>query len=240
MRWRAEVSRLMVPVAAPAARRASWYWRIWYVVSAAARPARPKQAARWAVRPRAVLTDRNCRTPVVLEVRVDEISQASALGSRTCAAAMPSRRGCRGGLAESCRVGPWTRVSFPAATGGGRRSTFALAGRTGKWNVRRRTDGDVTGEARARWSGELIDLAPRSRRVVARILTGPHDANRQDSHPPDAIRHWSAEGGHPIEDFAAKDDLTPLPGWAPGAKAISDDGFVSEERILHPALTMVP
>ena len=29
MRWRAEVSRLMVPVAAPAARRASWYWRIW-------------------------------------------------------------------------------------------------------------------------------------------------------------------------------------------------------------------
>ena len=28
MRWRAEVSRLMVPVAAPAARRASWYWRI--------------------------------------------------------------------------------------------------------------------------------------------------------------------------------------------------------------------
>ena len=58
--------------------------------------------------------------------------------------------------------------------------------------------------------------------------------------PADAIRHWSAEGGHPIEDFAAVDHLTPLPGWAPGAKAISDDGFVSEERILHPALTMVP
>ena len=61
MRWRAAVSRLMVPVAAPAARRASWYWRIWYVVSPAARAARPKKAARWAVRPRAVLTDRNCR-----------------------------------------------------------------------------------------------------------------------------------------------------------------------------------
>ena len=58
--------------------------------------------------------------------------------------------------------------------------------------------------------------------------------------PADAIRHWSAEGGHPIEDFAAEDHLTPLPGWAPGAKAISDDGFVAEERILHPALTMVP
>ena len=62
MRWRAEVSRLIVPVAAPAARRASWYWRIWCVVSPAARAARPKKAARWAVRPRAVLTDRNCRT----------------------------------------------------------------------------------------------------------------------------------------------------------------------------------
>ena len=60
------------------------------------------------------------------------------------------------------------------------------------------------------------------------------------SSPADAIRHWSAEGGHPIEDFAAEDHFTPLPGWAPGAKAISDDGFVSEERILHPALTMVP
>ncbi len=29
-------------------------------------------------------------------------------------------------------------------------------------------------------------------------------------------------------------------GLGAGAKAISDDGFVSEERILHPALTMVP
>ena len=58
--------------------------------------------------------------------------------------------------------------------------------------------------------------------------------------PADAIRHWSAELGHPIEDLTAEDDLTPLPGWAPGAKTIADDGLVSEERILHPALTMVP
>ena len=58
--------------------------------------------------------------------------------------------------------------------------------------------------------------------------------------PADAIRRWSAKGGHPIQDLTAEDDLTPLPGWAPGAKAISDDGFVSEERILHPALPMVP
>ena len=76
--------------------------------------------------------------------------------------------------------------------------------------------------------------------VVARIVSGPHDAHRTGFSPADAIRHWSAEDGHPIEDFAAEDHLTPLPGWAPGAKAISDDGFVSEERILHPALTMVP
>ena len=60
------------------------------------------------------------------------------------------------------------------------------------------------------------------------------------SSPADAIRHWSAEGGHPIEDLTAEDDLAPLPGWAPGAKTISDDGLVSEECVLHPALTMVP
>ena len=60
------------------------------------------------------------------------------------------------------------------------------------------------------------------------------------SSPVEAIRHWSAEGGHPIEDLTAEDDLTPLPGWAPGPEAISDNGLVSEERVLHPALTMVP
>ena len=79
--------------------------------------------------------------------------------------------------------------------------------------------------------------------AAGRCCTNPHwPARCQPTgfSPADAIRHWSAEGGHPIEDFAAEDHLTPLPGWAPGAKAISDDGFVSEERVLHPALTMVP
>ena len=60
------------------------------------------------------------------------------------------------------------------------------------------------------------------------------------SSPADAIRHWSAEGGHPIEDLTAENGLTPLPSWTPGAKAIADGGLVAEERILHPALTMVP
>ena len=58
--------------------------------------------------------------------------------------------------------------------------------------------------------------------------------------PADAIQRWSAEGGHPIQDLAAEDGLTPLPSWTPGAKAITDDGRVAEERVLHPALTMVP
>ena len=53
------------------------------------------------------------------------------------------------------------------------------------------------------------------------------------SSPVEAIRHGSAEGGHPIEDLTAEDDLTPLPGWAPGPEAISDNGLVSEERVLH-------
>ena len=60
------------------------------------------------------------------------------------------------------------------------------------------------------------------------------------SSPADAIRHGSAEGGHPIQDLAAEDGLTPLPSWTPGAKAITDDGLVAEERVLHPPLTMVP
>ena len=88
-------------------------------------------------------------------------------------------------------------------------------------------------------------LATSSSRIAdaRRCCTNPHwPARCQPTgfSPADAIRHWSAEGGHPIEDFAAEDYLTPLPGWAPGAKAISDDGLVSEERILHPALTVVP
>ena len=37
-----------------------------------------------------------------------------------------------------------------------------------------------------------------------------------------------------------RDGLTPLPSLTPGAKAITDDGRVAEERVLHPALTMVP
>ena len=58
--------------------------------------------------------------------------------------------------------------------------------------------------------------------------------------PADAIRRWSAEGGHPIQNLTAEDHLTPLPSWDPGPEAISDDGLVAEERVLHPALTMVP
>ena len=32
----------------------------------------------------------------------------------------------------------------------------------------------------------------------------------------------------------------PCPDWTPGVKAIADEGRVAEERVLHPALTMVP
>ena len=51
--------------------------------------------------------------------------------------------------------------------------------------------------------------------------------------PADAIRRWSAEGGHPIQDLTTEDDLTPLSSWAPGAKTIADDGLVAEERARH-------
>ena len=79
--------------------------------------------------------------------------------------------------------------------------------------------------------------------VVRRCCTNrpwPARCPPTGSSPADAIRHWSTEGGHTIQDLTAEDGLTPLPGWAPGAKAIADDGLVAEERILHPALTMVP
>ena len=80
------------------------------------------------------------------------------------------------------------------------------------------------------------------REVERRCCTNRHGPARcppTGSSPADAIRHWSAEGDHPIEDLTAEDGLTPLPSWAPGAKAISDDGLVAEERILHPALTQL-
>ena len=34
--------------------------------------------------------------------------------------------------------------------------------------------------------------------------------------------------GHPIQDLAAEDGLTPLPSWTPDAKGIADDGLVAE------------
>ena len=106
-------------------------------------------------------------------------------------------------------------------------------------------------------AGGVIRLSPaRSKTLVGRILpisqpiaearrccTNRHRPARYPptgSSPADAIRHGSAEGGHPIQDLAAEDGLTPLPSWTPGAKAITDDGLVAEERVLHPPLTMVP
>ena len=58
----------------------------------------------------------------------------------------------------------------------------------------------------------LAQHAPATPGVVERIVTDPHDAQSTGSSPADAIRHWSAELGHPIEDLTAEDDLTPLPG----------------------------
>ena len=100
--------------------------------------------------------------------------------------------------------------------------------------------GDVTvwlsSEAVAAWtpgrSGRRGGQRRYSDLAIETAMTG--------SSPADAIRHWSAEGGHPIQDLTAEDGLTPLSGWTAGAKAISDDGLVAEERVLHSALTMVP
>ena len=76
--------------------------------------------------------------------------------------------------------------------------------------------------------------------VVARIVTSPHDAHRQDPHLPMRYDTGRPRAVIRLRISQAEDGLTPLPGWTPGAKAIADDGRVAEERVLHPALTMVP
>ena len=141
----------MVPVAAPAARRASWYDHL------------PERGDRDAVAATPLVrrvsergaTDRGPRIAaeergemggpaaggalgpelphlVVLEVGVAEVPQGRPLGAE-CARGRRRRaggtgRGCRGGLVRGHGRGS----SFPAATGGGRPSTFALVGATGK------------------------------------------------------------------------------------------------------------
>ena len=125
------------------------------------------------------------------------------------------------GLRAPCeRFAPWVTPQAHASLGSGWRPT--LAG----W------DWIPTGfRTRFRRShhGILSPLTGLSRHT--RCCTNRHGPARcqpTGSSPADAIRHGSAEGGHPIEDLTAEDDLTPLPNWAPGAKALSDDGRVSE------------
>ena len=79
-----------------------------------------------------------------------------------------------------------------------------------------------------------------SRGVVARIVTGPHDAHRQDPHLPMQYDTGRPRAVIRLRISQPRTTSTPLPSWAPGAKAIADDGLVAEERVFHPALTMVP
>ena len=75
----------------------------------------------------------------------------------------------------------------------------------------------------------LLHESTRARTMPTdRILTGRCDTTL-------VSRGRSSDSGSRSED-----SLTPLPSWTPGAKAITDDGLVAEERVLHPALTMVP
>ena len=54
-------------------------------------------------------------------------------------------------------------------------------------------------------------------RRVARIVKASRTRHRS---PADAIRHWSAEGGHPIQDLAPRTASA-------GSEAITDDGLVA-------------
>ena len=81
-----------------------------------------------------------------------------------------------------------------------------------------RTSGEVVCRS---VDGRLSGDPPPPGRELRRCCMNRHWPARcppTGSSPADAIRRWSAEGGHPIQDLTAEDDLTPLPGWAPGAK----------------------
>ena len=84
---------------------------------------------------------------------------------------------------------------------------------------------DQRGGLTARAPGRRLARAARLRSaaaffpgVVARIVTGPHDANRQDPHLPIRYDNWSAELGHPIEDLTA-DNAKTCSGRGSGAPA---------------------
>ena len=136
---------------------------------------------------------------VVLEVGVAEISQGRPLGAEgarwRCRAG-----GNRGWRSIRFRAGSWTRFLLVVAAAGGRRpSTFALVGRTGKGNVRRRRDGDVWG---ATSDGRVHMYGARVRPVLP-----PHRAARQDrarrARPRRRIRHPPAR---PADERLAERD----------------------------------
>ena len=152
---------------------------------------------------------------------------------KTSALATNAFRGSIRGLRTPCeRFAPWV-------TPGPRITRFRLAAALGRIGLDTHRVSNKVSKITSRHLVPL-DRASPGTRVVARIVTGPARCPPTGSSPVEAIRHGSAEGGHPIEDRTAEDDRTPLPGWPPGPEAISDNGRVSEARVLHPALTMVP
>ena len=194
----------MVPVAAPAARRASWYWadlirgeRGGSRVAAEERGEMGDAAASGAVGPE--LPDL-----VVLEIGVAEISQGRPLGAE-CARGRCRRAGTSGrvGRVVSCGsmdAGP----SFPAATGRDRPSTFALVGATGKGNVQRRRHGDVIRGVRAGIDAPICQDTPSG--GLDDLLTSAEVGH-------DALVNLSRE-----EAFQAADDVAfgPASGDASG------------------------
>ena len=107
---------------------------------------------------------------VVLEVGVDEDPQGRPLEAERARGrrhrAGGTGDGCRAGLVRDHGLGP----SLVVAAGKRRPSTFALVGRTGKGNVRRRRDGDVWG---ATSGGRVHIYGARVRPVLP-----PHRADR--------------------------------------------------------------
>ena len=104
---------------------------------------------------------------------------------------MKSPRVCRGGDGDD--TGNNGHVKLPSASSRGIMGTSALT-----WGL------CFLANAGALFLGTAERRCCTNRHWPAR---GPPTGSSLS----DAIRHWSAEGGHPIEDLTAKDSLTPCP-----------------------------
>ena len=136
------------------------------------------------------------------------------------------------GLRTPCeRFAPWV-------TPGPRITRFRLAADLGRMGLDTHRVSNKVSKITSR------HLVPLDRAFPAHALV--HDSSRAHTMPPDRILTCRCDmtlvGRGRSSDSGSHSRGRPHSpaSWTPGAKVIADDGLVAEERVLHPALTMVP